>query len=45
MLQYMGYKESNIVKFYLGQNDDCSPGDSTSVPRDCSKEAGGEMRL
>ena len=30
------------VKFYLGQNEDCSPGDTLQIAlRNCSKEAGG----
>ena len=28
------------VKFYLGQNEDYSPGDGVSAPRTCSEEVG-----
>ena len=34
------------IEFYLGQNEDCSPGDSTQTAlRDRSKEAGGKVGI
>ena len=32
------------IKFYLEQNEDCSPGGSISALRDCSKVAVGESQ-
>ena len=33
------------AKFYLGQNEDCSPGDSISALRNWSKEVGGGVSI
>ena len=40
-----GTKWELQVEFYLGQNGDCSQGDSTSALRNCSKEAGGKVKM